>query len=105
MHARLLSLLIIFCTGACTEPNPGYDPLYVPSCEVGALKCGEFPQNLMVCLELVGQEPTWEIQKRCWDGTVCAGQWCGPDAVSTCALPADCTTAGDVCTAVTDSVG
>jgi hypothetical protein len=57
----------------------------------------------MVCLEEDGQEPSWEIQKTCWSGTACAGRWCGPDNATACALPTDCTTAGEVCTAVTDA--
>ena len=104
MHARTLPLLLLFIwAGACTEPNPDYDPLYVPPCELGALQCGEYPQHLMVCLEEDGGDPTWQIQRRCWDGTVCAGAWCGPDGAPACATVEDCTTAGEVCTAVTDS--
>ncbi|MBU1068299.1 hypothetical protein KJ975_01915 [Myxococcota bacterium] len=102
MRARTLLLLLLLSWPGCTEPNPRYDPLYVPPCEVGALKCGDAPEHLMVCLN-EGEDPTWQVQKVCWDGTICAGAWCGPDTVLACVLPTDCTGQGEVCTAVTDS--
>ncbi len=104
MTVRLLArlLLALFAVG-CTEPNPGYDPLFVPPCEVGARQCGESLRNLLVCQETEGQNPTWTIEKTCWEGTACSTAWCGPGDSSACDLPSDCTGAGEVCTAVTDA--
>lgn len=102
-HRTLLPLLLFAGVVACTEPNPSYDPLFVPPCEVGTFKCGEAPRVLLACLQAEGQDPDWELQKTCWPGTVCDGAWCGPGAASACSLPSDCTVEGEVCTAVTDA--
>lgn len=99
----LLPLLLFAGLAGCTEPNPSYDPLFVPPCEVGTFKCGESPRTLLACLEEDGQDPAWELLKTCWPGTICTGSWCGPGTALPCSLPAECTVAGEVCTAVTDS--
>ncbi len=99
-----LILLAAVSFSACTEPNPDYDPLFVPPCNVGTLKCGMDPLNLLVCLSVDGQDPDWVLDRRCWNGTQCNDAYCGPGENSVdCSSPEDCTGEGAVCTAIRDA--
>jgi len=91
------SLLILLILMACTEPNPSYDPDFVPPCRAGELRC-ENTSQLFICAPDESGANVWTLQKTCWSGTVCDTAWCAPDNAPACGLPSDCTRAGDVCT-------
>lgn len=94
---RMQNLFFVLFVVSCTEPNPSYDPNFVPPCSAGQLRCADTSQ-LFICVTDENGKNTWTLHKTCWSGTICNTSWCAPDGASACSLPSDCTRTEDVCT-------
>ena len=90
-----IAALMMAAGTACTEPNPDYDPNYVPPCDSGTARCSDDGASIELC-----RDGTFQTYRTCWAGTSCDDAHCVPDdGVPFCEVPEDCDS-GRVCTAV-----
>ncbi len=105
MKTLLLLLLVSLGSTGCTEPNPDYDPDFVPPCSVGSVRCNVAGDAILVCRKDPAnpdRESAFELDKTCWAGTQCTEGYCGAPAERICAVQTECAE-GEVCTALPNS--
>ncbi len=94
----IIALAVASAAWACTEPNPDYDPDFVPPCSLGTVRCSEDLSAIEACQDSDDTRVYVET-KTCWESTVCGDGVCGPDNAPACSVASEC--AEDlVCTAL-----
>lgn len=101
LRAALSLLVAVLLLGAgqgCDELNPDFDPDGGPICAPGERRC-----SVDGVPEVCQSATSWTALEACWGGSACSDGLCLPEApFERCTHVAECTTAGDVCTAFVD---
>jgi hypothetical protein len=84
---------------SCTEPNPDYDPDFVPPCKEGTVICSDDLLTTLACQDDGNGSRSYMIDKTCWEGTLCNSGFCGSGDSGPCDIQEDCTDTL-ICTAV-----